>query len=584
MPAISFKDAALGKIYNQLAANPASTIDSSNVVSLLATIADGPAGSAAKMVTKLNAAPTREAQLKIVQDGLSKNERKDLEAILDRGTVTLAPEWKNFFDAVLGRDVLGGGGTVDPNAPLQINSDFSNGIRGTAKPGVTIEAINVTTAPGDRLHIDDTVEIATVGADGKFTGQLIGPQLVGTKTGDLIRVRTRDANGQASDWVTVRATGLGATDTRNAVVALQRIELVAEANDKISVTNNNSSRQISEPGAQLQFKNARTGQTQLVTLDNEGQFPANLKVNGKAGDNIVISASDGTNNKTFATAEGTLRVPGGSNNGGGVDLPDPKLHKNQLNADGTPKNSKVRYTGPLFINEPSPLDVAQGNIGDCYLPSAVAAVANVRPEAIKNMMKQNADGTYTVTFKERSWSGNVKDVPITIDGDLYVRSWGGPVYGATTGSNEATEMEMWWPLLEKAYAQYKGSYDAIGNGGSAGTVMSAMLGLQTSYVSLGSKSQTTQDRAWNAIKSQIDNKLPAALGTGDEEDRYRNTGIYGDHSYSVLGYKEENGKRYVKIRNPWGESEPSGNGANDGVFFMELSKVCELYDSLDLVK
>jgi hypothetical protein len=145
-------------------------------------------------------------------------------------------------------------------------------------------------------------------------------------------------------------------------------------------------------------------------------------------------------------------------------------------------------------------------------------------------------------------------------------------------------MEMWWPLLEKAYAQYKGSYDAIGNGGSAGTVMSAMLGLQTRYVSLGSKSQTTQDRAWNAIKSQIDNKLPAALGTGDEEDRYRNTGIYGDHSYSVLGYKEENGKRYVKIRNPWGESEPSGNGANDGVFFMELSKVCELYDSLDLVK
>src|SRR5262249_26088480 len=40
-----------------------------------------------------------------------------------------------------------------------ISSDQSRGLSGTAKPGDEIEAINLSTAPAGRLHLEDTVAI-----------------------------------------------------------------------------------------------------------------------------------------------------------------------------------------------------------------------------------------------------------------------------------------------------------------------------------------------------------------------------------------------------------------------------------------
>jgi hypothetical protein len=36
----------------------------------------------------------------------------------------------------------------------------------------------------------------------------------------------------------------------------------------------------------------------------------------------------------------------------------------------------------------------------------------------------------------------------------------------------------------------------------------------------------------------------------------------------------------VVLRNPWGESEPAGNGANDGVFKLKLEDFRKLYDNV----
>ena len=97
---------------------------------------------------------------------------------------------------------------------------------------------------------------------------------------------------------------------------------------------------------------------------------------------------------------GKVTVPGGG--GGGGDLiKEPALRTDELHAHGTPKFSTKRFTGPLFNNGPTPQDVQQGQIGDCYFPSAMAALAQNNAEAIQNMIKENGDGTYTVVFKER---------------------------------------------------------------------------------------------------------------------------------------------------------------------------------------
>ena len=61
---------------------------------------------------------------------------------------------------------------------------------------------------------------------------------------------------------------------------------------------------------------------------------------------------------------------------------------------------------------------------------------------------------------------------------------------------------------------------------------------------------------------------------------WRDVRVYANHAYSVLGVEEKNGEKFVKLRNPWGQSEYGNDGKNDGFFSLPLSKFTELYASL----
>ena len=542
-------------------------ISDANVVDLLAAVGDGSKhsfDSAKAALTKPGI--TRTQQFELAKAGLSKSEKSDIGQLLDQSGLAMDPGAKNFLEALIGRAPL-----QETFGPLTITGDQKNGIQGMAKPGQIIEAINLTTAPAGRLHLTDTQVIGTADATGKFSGTM--PDV---REGDMIRLRTRAADGSTSDWLTIQAKGIETSDTRNAVVNLERMDLAATAAG-VSVTHN-TGRPISEPGAQLRFVNVRTGDKVDVTANQNGSIPEGLILPGKAGDEFKVSVSDGKNNTTHANVTGTLKVPGGSTGIVGVDLPDPKMHAHEMNADGTPKYKLERFTGPLFVNEPTPGDVRQGAIGNCYFPAAMAAVAHTSPAALKDMIKQNADGTYSVRFYE---NGNKsRPVEVKVDGDLYVRSFGGPIYGGSLGGpTSKDQMELWFPLIEKAYAQWKGSYDTIGNGGSAGKVMSEVLGRSQSYewVSAGS-----EQRLFDRIQRDVARGVPVAAGTHgtDQSARYTNTGVYANHAYSVLGVEEKNGEKFVKLRNPWGQSEYGNDGKNDGFFSLPLSKFTELYASL----
>ncbi|MBI3184583.1 MAG: hypothetical protein HYZ28_20805 [Myxococcales bacterium] len=572
---MNISDRRLAALYTSLEAqrrnNPSVRIDDAQVLRILAEVGDRSGAPSAKVLSQLSAPGiTREQQVAIVQRGMTAAEKSDLGAILDSGTVPLEPSAKNFLEAVLGR------APVQAGTALAITGDQRNGLSGIARAGDVIEAINISAAPGGRLHMDDTVEVARADASGRFSGGRL-PDL---QEGDLVRIRARHGDGSTSDFVTVRATGIAASDTRNAVVALFRVGLASAGDGKVSVTNINASRQVSEPGAVLQLTNSRTGEKTKVTITETGGFPEGFKVNGRPGDVFSVAASDGRNNTDFALEAGRLTVPGGDP--GTADLvKDPALHKDELNSDGTPRFGAKRFTGPLFKDGASPTDVQQGQIGDCYFPSAMAALAVNHAEAIENMIRENGDGTYTVTFKEKDWAtGRFREVPIKLDGDLYVRSWGTPLYGATNGPDKGqTTMELWFPLIEKAYAHWKGSYDEIGSGGLSNDVFEAVLGKDGRYMSV---SPGSEDRVWQTVKSALQRKSPVSAGThGDDQSAlYTNTGVYADHSYSVMGFEERNGERYLKLRNPWGESEPPNNGANDGIFLLKLSDFCRLYSSV----
>lgn len=573
-------DKQIQPIANRVDATAGKKVDDKIVLEILAAVGDRAGRDSAKALTLISApGATRADQLKVASDGLSKSEKKDIETLLDSSGFTFTPGAKNFLEALVGRATLeaGGGGPLPP-PPSGIVAD-TLGIRGQLEANISIEAINLSSAPALRLHLEDTKVIGKADAQGKFT--LDANSITGTdamsrlSAGDTIRVRGRRADGTTTDWIDLK---VGGRDTTNAQFNPLRVTLTDEKNGKVLLTHN-SSRPITEPHAQLRFTNLRTGDQVDVKATKDGSIPANVQIAGKAGDAIAVSVSDGENNKDLKTIASTMTVLGGS---GDVDATDdPKMHKDELKADGTAMYPLKRYTGPLFVNGPSSSDVRQGAIGDCYFPSACAAVAHQNPKAIENAITEstNAQGERQFTVRFFSRSGRMEMV--TVDADIYTRSWGGPIYGTTTGSNDINKMELWFPILEKAYAKWKGSYDTIGNGGSAGDVMTALTGKTYTSMSTGYDSATD---LFNAIKKAGDNKQPMAAGTFDDEKKYANTGVYGDHSYSVLGAEESGGKKYVLLRNPWGESEAGNDGKNDGFFKLEMDKFMKLYDDVAIMR
>lgn len=573
-------DKQLRPIADRIGQTATKKVDDQNVLEILAAVGDRSGRTAAMALAELQKPGlSRADQLKIASDGLSKSEKKDIESLLDQSGFTFSKGAKNFLEALVGRAALEtGGGNTPPPPPLGVVADTA-GIRGQMEAGVTLEAINLSSAPGLRLHLEDTKQIGKTDAQGNF--QLDANKITGTdamnrlSAGDVIRVRGRRADGTATDWIELKVQG---RDTTNAQFNPVRLTLSDEKNGKVSLTHN-TGRPLTEPGAKLRFTNLRTGDQIDVTADAKGSIPANLKIGGKSGDAIAISVSDGTNNTDLKAIASTMTVIGGA---GDVDATDdPKPHKDETKSDGTPMYPLRRYTGPLFVNGPSSTDVRQGAIGNCYFPSAIGAIAHQNPKAIENAITEsvNAQGEREFTVRFYTRSGRMEMV--TVDADLYTRSWGGPVYGNTLGNNDADKMELWFPIVEKAFAKWRGSYDSIGNGGSAADVMTALTGKPTTHLGTGWDSPQA---IFDAIKKAGDAKQPMAAGTHDDKKLYTNTGVYADHSYSVLGAEESGGKKYILLRNPWGESEAGNDGKNDGFFKLELDKFMKLYDDVAILR
>jgi Calpain family cysteine protease len=589
---LSIADASLRNAYGKLSARKPSGLD--DLLPLLATLTDRAGLTQTDGLTMLNEAVSRAQQLALVKEGLSANEHKDIEAILDDGTKKLTADARKFLEQLVGRT------PQNPTSGAVQVSEFARAgakqvtISGAATKDSTIEVINLSTIPTKRLHDDNTFALGKTGADGAFSAKM------DARAGDWLRMRTRTNTGKESDWVLVRVEGAG-TDTRNAEVNLLRMELTALPNGQVALANNNSSRPISEPFATLRFINERTKKVTDLKMDDTGRFPADSKLPGKEGDTYTVAATDGINNKNFKDVVGKVQV---ATEGGGGVLADPLPHKDDRKPDGSSRYSLGTFTGPLFKSGAKASDVMQGNIGNCYLPAAAAALAHVRPGLLEQNIRKPTPADRKQVNEDRKARGEPalpKDAKFyvvefahdrdgfygkhleAVDADFFVRGTGGPVYGAATGSQEPGSMELWWPLFEKAYAQLVGGkdgYQKVGSGGSSADVFMAMLGRDWLEDTI---KPNNKDAIFRLAADKLKKNLPVAIGTYSDEKnpgRFANSGVYGDHAYSVLEAFEKGGVKYLKIRNPWAESEPHpGDGKDDGIFDIKLDDVPKYFNT-----
>jgi hypothetical protein len=239
------------------------------------------------------------------------------------------------------------------------------------------------------------------------------------------------------------------------------------------------------------------------------------------------------------------------------DLPDPAL------SDTTA--TYINYANhPLFgAAGPAAGDVAQGNLGDCYLLASLASVAQVDPAQIRQTVADLGDGTYAVHFHR-----GATDVYVHVDADL-------PSYskGQLTYADFGADKSMWVAVVEKAYALFRSadaSYSSIDTGWM--TEAFSAIGLQ-------SKSVYTTD----ALATQIDNFLKTGKAvTYATAAVPANSKLLEYHAYSVdhVVRSAFGGIVSIVLRNPWAIDGAAIDANDDGYITVTPSELTTSFSGL----
>jgi hypothetical protein len=116
---LRISDSNVRSFTNRIAASPGRAIDDTNVLELLAAVADKAGLSAAGAKAALTRPGMgRQQQFDLANAGLSSREKADLVEVLDKGGFTLTPGARNFLEALVGRAAFDPhAGTTPPPPP-----------------------------------------------------------------------------------------------------------------------------------------------------------------------------------------------------------------------------------------------------------------------------------------------------------------------------------------------------------------------------------------------------------------------------------------------------------------------------------
>ncbi|KAJ3515588.1 hypothetical protein NLJ89_g1665 [Agrocybe chaxingu] len=282
----------------------------------------------------------------------------------------------------------------------------------------------------------------------------------------------------------------------------------------------------------------------------------------------------------------------------------------------------------FFVDGADSSDIVQGNLGDCWFLSALSTTSTV-PSLLEKccVARDEKVGVYGfIFFRDNRWVNVIIDDQLFCslpkfeelsmaernlyhgDKSLYNRN------ARASGKNllnarSATPGETWVPLIEKAYAKLHGDFASL-DGGRMSEAIEDLTGGVSTIIKISDILDI--DRFWEEelVHAGDQTRLFGCSFQDLDSSRLQNgdpaptvLGLMGAHAYSVLRAKECRGKRFVVVRNPWGNSEwtgPWSDGSkewqgewlevlkelghvfgDDGQFVMEYSDFLETWQKIE---
>ncbi|CAJ0586379.1 unnamed protein product, partial [Mesorhabditis spiculigera] len=257
-----------------------------------------------------------------------------------------------------------------------------------------------------------------------------------------------------------------------------------------------------------------------------------------------------------------------------------------------------RWVWAVF-RDPRPSDIEQGSIGDCWLLSAMAILAE-RPDILEHIIitkEYNPIGVYQIRVcVDGEWR------IITVDDFFPCR----PENRALAFAN-GRKNQLWIPLLEKALAKALGSYAKL-RAGRTIEGLSMLTGASCEVIHL-EEEDACPDTIWVTLLSsrEAGYVMGCSCGAGNRranDAEYKKKGLLTRHAYSILDVRQEGTTRLLRLRNPWGNFVWKGewsdqwsgwpasmkarllptNEPNSGTFWISFSDFMAHFDAVDIAR
>lgn len=233
--------------------------------------------------------------------------------------------------------------------------------------------------------------------------------------------------------------------------------------------------------------------------------------------------------------------------------------------DWSPPDGTWQDAGRFFNETAEFFDPVQGAVANCYYIAALSAIAWSQPFRIAQQTRATgmaqAQFLDRITFYKPDSNGQV-DREIEVSDTVPKTSWGSFIYARSSEDGES------WPAIyEKAFAKLKTGTttdhpDITATGwGDCVWATAQLTGGSRAYYDTASRSG---DQLWNLLRGNclsyrtIRPMTAWTYGSGaDSPDHvdYSSAHVVGSHCYTVLGWAYRNCRRYILLRNPWGNTE-----------------------------